>query len=93
MPGLQTIFQKQLMQGEPYSDRFKEVVSLEDIKKQVSQIPGATGLVVPGLIDGSVYAPEIPEVGRPVTLITKGAPSPNILKLLDYIRSEGQKYQ
>lgn len=91
MPGLQTIFQKQLMQGEPYSDKFKEVVTLDDIKKQVSQTPGAAGLVVPGLIDNSVYAPEIPEVGRPITLITKGAPSANMLKLLDFIRGESQK--
>ena len=40
----------------------------------------------------TVNAPEIPEVGRPITLITKGEPSGTLLKMLDYIRGEGQKF-
>jgi phosphate transport system substrate-binding protein len=42
-------------------------------------------------VDGSINAPEIPEIGRPITLITKGEPSPGIVKMLEYIRGDGKK--
>lgn len=89
MPGPQAIFQKQIMEEEPYAKTFKDVATLNDVEKQVAQIPGATGLV--SRVHESVFAPEIPDVGRPITLITKGAPSANLLKLLDYMRGQGQK--
>ena len=90
MPGPQAIFQKQVMEGEGHSKKFKEVITLEDVKKEVAQLPGAIGLVTAP--DASVFAPDIPEVGRPITAITKGVPSANVLKLFDFIRGEGQKY-
>jgi hypothetical protein len=39
-----------------------------------------------------VKSPETPEVARPITLLTKGAPSADVQKLLDFIKGEGQKY-
>jgi phosphate transport system substrate-binding protein len=92
MPGTQTVFQKQIMEGEAFGKKFKEASTLEDVKKDVIQLPGATGLVTGNLPDASVFAPAIPETGRPITAITKGAPSANVLKLFDFIRGEGQKY-
>lgn len=90
MPGPLAIFHKQVMEGEQYAKTFKDVTTLEDVEKQVSQHPGATGLV--SRFHDSVSFPEMPDVGRPITVVTKGAPSANLLKLLDFIRDEGPKY-
>ncbi len=90
--GAHAVFQKQVMDGEPYTKKLREVATSEDLKKQLSLMQGAIAIGPAGILDASIASPEIPEVGRPITLITKGAPSPNILKMLDFIRGEGQKY-
>lgn len=92
MPGPQMVFQKQVMNGERYGKKIQHVKTLADVKKQVSEIPGAVGLVTVTLVDWSVSSPEMPEVGKPITAITKGAPSPSAIKLFDFIRVEGSKY-
>jgi len=90
--GTNSVFQKQVMGGEPYAKKVQESTTAAEIKKQVAAIPGAIGLGPISIVDATIACPETPEVGRPITLITKGAPSPNILKMLDFIRGEGQKY-
>jgi len=90
--GAHAVFQKQIMDGESYTKKFRDVASSAEMVKQVSLIPGGIGFGPAGIVDTSVASVEIPEVGRPITAITKGAPSANILKLLDFIRGEGQKY-
>lgn len=90
--GAHAVLQKQAMNGEAYTKKVREVATEEEFKKQVSTVPGAIGVGPGGIVDASVFAPEIPELGRPITAITKGAPSPNALKLYDFIRGEGQKY-
>jgi len=92
IPGTNSVFQKQVMAGEPYAKKVQESTTAPEIKKVVASTPGAIGLAPLSLVDGAIAAPEIPEVGRPITLITKGAPSPAVLKMLDFIRGEGQKY-
>jgi phosphate transport system substrate-binding protein len=92
MPGPEMIFQKRLMEGAPFTSRFREVPTLLDVRKQVSEMLGATGIIPGSAVDGSIASPEIPDVGRPITAITKGAPSPEIMKLFDFIRVEGPKY-
>ena len=39
-----------------------------------------------------VHAPTTPEIAQPITLLTLGAPSPGVQKLLDFIKGEGQQY-
>ncbi len=90
--GAHAVFQKQIMDGESYTKKLKEVTMSEDLVKQISLTPGGIGLGPAGIVDATIASPETPEVGRPITLITKGAPSANILKMLDFIRGEGQKY-
>ena len=92
IPGTQSVFQKQVMDGAPYTQSFVEATTAENVKEIVIATPGAVGLGPASLADGSVSVPEIPEVGRPITLITKGAPSPSVLKMLEFISGEGQKY-
>lgn len=92
IPGTQSVFQKQIMDGGDYTKNVLEATTAEDVKAKVAATPGAVGLGPLSIIDSSISAPEIPEVGRPITLITKGAPSPDVLKMLDFISGEGQKY-
>jgi phosphate transport system substrate-binding protein len=80
------------MGGEPFTKKVQESTTAAEIKNQVASSPGAIGLSPASGVDSSVSSPETPEVGRPITLITKGAPSPAVLKMLDFIRGEGQKY-
>ncbi|MHB9098865.1 MAG: substrate-binding domain-containing protein [Syntrophales bacterium] len=92
IPGTNSVFMKQAMGGAPFTKKVQESTTAAEIKKLVASIPGAVGLGPASIVDATIAAPETPEVGRPITLITKGAPSPNILKMLDFIRGEGQKY-
>ena len=90
--GAHAVFQKQVMDGESFTKKLREVATSDDLKKQISLTPGGMGIGPVGILDTSIVSPETPEVGRPITLITKGAPSPAVLKMLDFIRGEGQKY-
>ncbi|NLI80895.1 MAG: phosphate ABC transporter substrate-binding protein [Deltaproteobacteria bacterium] len=92
IPGTNGVFQKQIMDGEPYTTQVTETGTAAEVKEKIQATPGGIGLGPVSLTDASINAPEIPEVGRPITLITKGAPSPAVLKMLDYISGEGQKY-
>lgn len=92
IPGTNSVFEKQVLDGEPYLKEVIEATTAEDIKGKVSQTPGAAGLGPVSIVDASVCVPELPEIGRPITLVTKGAPSENVLKMLEFINGEGQKY-
>jgi len=92
IPGTNAVFQKQAMNGEAYTKNIKEATNAPDVKEKVKATPGAVGLAPVTLVDDSVAAPKIPEVGRPITLITKGEPSPTVIKMLDYLRGPGKKH-
>lgn len=92
IPGTQTVFQKQAMDGEAYTKNMQEATDAVDVKEKVKAAPGAVGLAPANLVDDTVAAPKIPEVGRPITLITKGEPNPQVVKMLEYIRGPGKKY-
>ena len=91
-PGTQSVFQKQVLDDEAYTKTTQEATTGEDVKEKVKAVAGAVGLAPANLVDDSVAAPKIPEVGRPITLITKGEPNPEVVKMLDYIRGPGQKH-
>ena len=92
IPGTQTVFQKQIMDGAAYAQNAVEGSTIEDLKTRVQATSGAICLAAMAQIDGAVNAPTIPEVGRPITLITKGAPSGGLQKMLDFISGEGKQY-
>lgn len=92
IPGTQGVFQKQILNGEPYATGAVEGTTAEDLKARVIATPGGVSVGAMAQIDASVNGPAMPEVGRPVTLITKGAPSAGLQKMLDFLSGEGQKY-
>ncbi len=92
MPGTYSVFQKQVMDGEKYSTKAVAATKSMDVKAKVIATRGALGLAPLSLADSAVGTPQIPEVGRPITLITKGAPNAQVLKMLDYLSGAGKKY-
>lgn len=92
IPGTQGVFQKQVLNGEPYTTGAVEGTTAEDLKTRVMATPGSIALAALAQIDANVNGPTVPEVGRPITLVTKGAPSTGLQKMLDYISGEGQQY-
>jgi phosphate transport system substrate-binding protein len=90
--GTNSVFQTQIMDGEPYTKNILEASTAPDVKAKVVATPGAIGLTTKSLVDETVSTPEIPEVGRPITMITKGEIPYSMQKVLDYIRGDGQKF-
>lgn len=91
-PATNAAFKKLVMNNEPYSKEVLEVGKYDDMRTTISVTPEAIGFGPPSLIDASVKGLETPEVARSVILTTKGKPSPEVQKLIDFIGGEGQKY-
>lgn len=91
IPGTQAVFQKQALNGEPYTKDAVEGTTADDLKAKVIATSGAVSLGAAAQVDGTINAPTIPEIGRPITLITKGAPSADMQKMLDFISGPGQQ--
>lgn len=92
IPGTQAVFQKQILDGADYTKEMVEGSTAPDLKAKVAATPGGICLGPMSVVDATINAPAIPEVGRPITIITKGEPSGAVKKMLDFIRGEGQQY-
>lgn len=85
-------FVKMILDGEPQTKDVLEATTSADAKMNVVSNPEAIALGPIAIIDSSVKSPETPEVARVITLVTKGKPSPDVQKLVDFIKGDGQKY-
>jgi phosphate transport system substrate-binding protein len=92
IPGTQSVFQKQAMDGADYLTGAMNGTTAQDLKEKVKATAGAVCLGPMTLADASVNVPAIPEIGRPITLITKGAPGAGLQKVVDFINGEGKQY-
>ena len=73
----------------------KDILEVEDsqfARELVRSTPGAVAIGPLGIVDDTIKSPETPEIKRPITIITKGEPSPNVQTLINFIKGEGQKY-
>lgn len=92
IPGTLSVFQKQILGSAEYTKEAMMGTTADDVKSRVIRNSGAIGLGTLSLVDYQVNVPNMPDVGRPITLITKGAPSESVKRLIDYINSDGQQY-
>ena len=92
IPGTNKLFVEKILDGEPVLKEVLETTTAAEIKNIVAITPEAIGIGPLAVVDGSVKAPKIPEISRPITLVTKGKPSAKVQKLIDFIKGEGQKY-
>ncbi len=92
VPGTQSVFRKQIMGSAEFTPKAMTATTAEDVKSRVIRNPGGVGLGTLSQVDYLVNSPTTPDIGRPITLITKGAPSEGVKKMLDYISGDGQRY-
>lgn len=92
IPGTNSLFTKHILDGESTVKDALGATTADDVKQNVAANPEAVGIGPAAVVDATVRSPATPEVSRPITLLTKGAPAPNVQKLLDFIKGEGQKY-
>ena len=70
------LFQKSILDGAAPATDVLAVNTSEDAKATVTSNPEAIAIGPVALIDNTLKTPETPEVARPITLITKGKPTP-----------------
>ncbi|HBR21686.1 MAG TPA: phosphate ABC transporter substrate-binding protein [Nitrospiraceae bacterium] len=90
--GGNVIFTKKILDIPLLRKDMSEVEDSQFAKALVKSNPGAIAISPLGIIDDTIKSPETPEIKRPITIITQGEPSPNVQKLINFIRGEGQKY-
>lgn len=79
------MFVKNIMDGAKPTTEVINATTAEDIRQNVAANPEAIGIGPQAIVNSTVRSPETPEVARPITLITKGAPNANMSKLLEFI--------
>ncbi len=92
IPGTNTLFTRHILDGSAPTPEVLEATTAADVRQNVAANPEAVGIGPLAVVDATVKAPKIPEVSRPITLLTQGAPAPHVQKLLDFIKGEGQQY-
>jgi phosphate transport system substrate-binding protein len=91
------VFNKMMMDGQPYVTGAIEVETTRKEVDNVADLPEAIGAVSMGFVNlpgnkGKVKVVDSPEIGRPLMLITKGEASASVKKIVDFFRGEGKKY-
>lgn len=89
--GTNLFYKKNVMDDVDFAAKKIEVGAAPEILEKVKSTPGAIGLAPTGLDLTGVLSPSVPEVGRPISVATKGQPSENVMKLINYVQGEGQK--
>ncbi|BCB96445.1 phosphate-binding protein [Dissulfurispira thermophila] len=92
IPGTNKLFVKNILDGESQTKDVLEATTAEDVRQNVASNPEAIGIGPVAVVNATVKSPETPGVSRPIILVTKGKPSANVQKLIDFIKGEGQKY-
>lgn len=91
------VFQKIIMDGESYVTGAIEVETTRKEIENVENFPEGIGAVSLGFINlpeakGKVKIVETQEISRPLMVITKGEPSPNVKKVIDFFNGDGKKF-
>ena len=91
IPGTNSMFSKVALGGTAVTKEVLEATTAEDVKDKVKSNPEAIGIGPAAIVDDSIWSPKSPEVARDITLLTKGAPSAKIQKLLGFIKGDGAR--
>ncbi len=88
--GLNELFMKHVMGGEPFTKEVLDAASAFDVRNAVATNPEAIGLSSISLVDATVKPLENPEIAVPIIIYSKGKPTANLQKLIDFIKAEGK---
>lgn len=89
--GALVVFRTNIMGNEPITKTVYDVESLADTPDAIAATPEAIGIVT-GTIAQKGTREVAPAIERPLTLLYKGKPAPNLQKLLDFLKTEGRQY-
>lgn len=92
IPGTNKFFTEFFLDNEKVNGDIMEVNTVEEIKETIANFPEAIGISSWGAVDETVKVPQIPELIKDITLITKGEPTEGVKKLIDFINNEGARY-
>jgi phosphate transport system substrate-binding protein len=88
------VFQKKVMKKAPYMKSARKVKSTRQEVDLVGKFKGGIGAVSEGFVamnPGKVNVIKTTEISRPLSIITKGDPNPEIQKLIDYLKTPDAK--
>jgi len=92
-PGSNDVFSKTFLGGKKIPIDTLDASNAVDLLQNVATNADAIGYLPAALIDASVKGVEsVPMKSQPIILLTIGAPSPKVQKLIDFIKVEGPKY-
>jgi phosphate transport system substrate-binding protein len=91
-PATNATFKNQVLDGESFTKEIAETTTADEVQQFVAGSAEAVGFGPSSLVGGMVKAVDTPPIERVITFITKGAPSPKVQKLYDFIAGDGQKY-
>lgn len=89
--GALVTFKAMIMDNEPLTKTLFDVESMADTPEALKETPEAIGIVT-GTMAGKGLKEVAPAILRPLTLVYKGDPSPELQKLLNFIKNEGKQY-
>ena len=92
-PGTNEAFTKTFLDGKKIAVDTMDASNAADLRQNVATNPDSIGFVAAGFIDGSIKSVETLEMkSKPIILLTVGAPSAKVQKLIDFVKAEGSKY-
>ncbi|MBI5140673.1 MAG: substrate-binding domain-containing protein [Nitrospirae bacterium] len=91
-PGMNSLYVNRVLDGTPITKEALDVSTGPDLRQAVASNTEAIGISAVGVADDSVTVPEQPEASSDITFITRGEPSANVKKLIEFITGAGRKY-
>ncbi|MHB8056890.1 MAG: substrate-binding domain-containing protein [Desulfuromonadaceae bacterium] len=89
--GALIVFRSKIMDNAPTTKAVYDVESMADTPDAVAATPEAIGVVTASKVPNGTKE-VAPAIERPLSLVYKGVPSPNLQKLLDFLKGEGKSY-
>lgn len=88
--GTRAMVKKVVLGGEEYGPKCRPLDSVRLVNSSVSELRNSCGMVGIGFVTGGVKTVETEKVVRPLGLITKGAPSADVQKILEAFKAAGK---
>lgn len=89
-PPTNEFVRKRVMNGEPFGPHGDMITSYENYVNKIENTPGAIGFAPSGSAKGTIVKIDTPVIGRPITLITLGKPSPRVQAFIDFVAKGGK---
>ena len=88
------VFQKKVMKKADYVNNARTVKSTRQEVNLVAKFKGGIGAVSKGFVDmnpGKVSVVSTKEISRPLSILTKGNPNPEVQSIIDYLKTPDAK--